>query len=372
MTSPLYIGLMSGTSLDGLDAVLVDLTSSPGKLINSAHLPYTDSLRHQLHTLCHATHYDVHLLAQADQDIGLLSAQLINNLLSNAKIESTEIEAIGSHGQTIRHYPQLGFTHQIGDPNIIVESTGITTVADFRRRDIAAGGEGAPLVPAYHAYALSHPDTTRYIVNIGGMANVTVLPPLTKATEFNVQGFDTGPGNVLLDEWCRQHLSLHFDKDGQWASSGNPIPELLNHFLQDPYFKTPPPKSTGREYFNTSWLNQHLHDFSQYSANDVQATLIFLTVKSIINAIEQFGIGSGDIFICGGGAYNSFLLEIFSQALPNGYQMYTTDEQGIPANWLEAIAFAWLAKQTLNHKTGNIPSVTNAKGPRILGAIYYP
>lgn len=372
MESHLYIGLMSGTSLDGLDAVLVDLESSPGKLLNSAHQPYTDSLRHQLHSLCHATHYDVHLLAQADLDIALLSTQLIKDLLSSSSINSSEIKAVGSHGQTIRHYPQLGFTHQIGDPNIIVESTGITTVADFRRRDIAAGGEGAPLVPAYHAYALSHPDTTRYIVNIGGMANVTVLPPLTKSTELDVRGFDTGPGNVLLDEWCTQHLGLNFDKDGQWALSGQCIPELLGHFLQDAYFHIPPPKSTGREHFNTSWLNQYLRDYSKYSANDVQTTLTYLTVKSIIGAIQQYGIGPGDIFICGGGAYNKFLLNIFSQELPIGYQAYTTDEQGIPANWLEAIAFAWLAKQTLNHKTGNIPSVTNAKGPRVLGAIYYP
>lgn len=360
--SELYIGLMSGTSADGINAVLVEFQPSQPKMIANYYQEYSDELRRDILSLCQPGSDEINRLADLDVKLGKIFAEIVKVLLKKESISPKKIRAIGSHGQTIRHYPNKCFTLQIGDPNIIAAETGITTVADFRRRDIAVGGQGAPLVPAFHQAVFAKKDENRAIVNIGGIANITLL-----STHDKTLGFDIGPGNVLLDAWTDQHLNQRYDKNGEWAATGKVNPSLLDTLLNDSFFKLPHPKSTGREYFNLSWLKQYLTH--PITPQDVQTTLVELTAKTIINTVTHF-FTTGKILICGGGAYNHFLMKRLT-ALAENFHVDTTQKFGIDPDWVEAMAFAWLAKQRIEGKPGNIPAVSGARSPAILGGIYF-
>jgi anhydro-N-acetylmuramic acid kinase len=370
MATDYFIGLMSGTSLDAIDAVLVDFSGDLPNLRYSINHPLPQALRADIQDLCSPGDNEIERLGQADILLGKAFANAANDLLKSANVSNTDVIAIGSHGQTIRHLPEIGFTLQIGDPNIIAEHTGITTVADLRRRDMAAGGQGAPLVSAFHAAVFSneqHSDEqqARVILNIGGMANVTLLIPGQP-----VSGFDTGPGNILMDAWIQHHQQQTFDRNGAWAASGAVDDALLANMLQDDFFQQPPPKSTGRERFNLDWLNQHLNvSEPSLAAEDIQATLCELTAASIANAVTNFAPAGSGIIVCGGGARNSYLMERLAKRL-SGNALKTSDESGIAAEWVEATAFAWLARETLAHRPGNVPTVTGAARPVVLGGIY--
>ena len=364
----LYIGLMSGTSLDGIDAALLDLSAHP-KLLAAQTYPLPDQLRSDLLALCLPGNDEIERMGVADRRLGLELGFAVTQLLRATAVPANAVRAIGSHGQTIRHRASLAvnqgsypFTLQIGDPTSIAEITGITTVADFRRRDIAAGGQGAPLVPAFHR-AVFGGTQARAIVNIGGIANITGLGP-----DGNVIGFDTGPGNTLLDYWSHRHTGAHYDCDGAWGQTGTPIPTLLEAWLRDPYFALPPPKSTGREYFHSDWLDRHLAG-NTWRPADVQATLIELTARTITAGIVTLPFAVNSVYVCGGGAYNHHLMTRL-EALLHPRQLASTTQLGIAPEWVEAAAFAWLAQQTLRSKPGNLPSVTGAAGHRILGAVY--
>ncbi len=366
----LYIGLMSGTSADGIDAALVDMQTSPPQLIATHNLAFSRELRTRIHAISLPGHDEIDRMGELDVELGRYFARSVIDLQEKAGIAPDQITAIGSHGQTIRHRPPGTrancFTLQIGDPNLIAELTGITTVADFRRRDMAAGGQGAPLVPAFHRALFYSPHQDKVIVNIGGMANITWLP-----ANGNVCGFDTGPGNVLMDSWISEHQGFSYDKQGTWAASGAVIQELLASMLSDPFFKQSFPKSTGREQFNRQWLDQHLqHLPSTPATQDVQATLLELTARSIAESIDLLSQTTKEVLVCGGGAFNTRLLERLTDLLPN-CAVSTTASQGIDPQWIEAMAFAWLAQQTINRKTGNLCAVTGAKREVILGGIYY-
>lgn len=353
-----YIGLMSGTSMDAMDAALVDIGDSI-QLIHSCTQTIPDDIRNLTRALNHSSAEDLQQSLVLDRQWGILFADLVQTLLVDSNTPSSSIRAIGSHGQTVRHAPNgpLGYTLQIGDPNTIAEITGIDVVADFRRRDVAAGGQGAPLVPAFHHAVLGGSKEKRSIINIGGMSNVTELfkEPLI--------GFDCGPGNVLMDSWIQQHLQQAYDSDGAWAASGEILPDLLSQLLANPFFALPPPKSTGREQFDAHWLTRHLHGDER--PEDVQATLAELTARTICESLD---LQTDALYICGGGAFNTHLLQRIEHL--SGKPTFTTVKLGVPPQWMEAMAFAWLAQQTINHRTGSIASVTGAKGARILGAIY--
>lgn len=365
----LYIGLMSGTSADGIDAVLVDQQIIPKLLATHTH-SFTSDLRQQIHAISLPGMNEIDRMGALDTALGNCFAECCIDLIEKAGITADEIIAIGSHGQTIRHRPPNSpegcFTLQIGDPNIIAELTGITTIADFRRRDMAVGGQGAPLVPAFHRAIFHSPAVDRVIVNIGGMANITWLP-----ANGQVSGFDTGPGNVLLDSWIQEHLGKNYDRGGQWAASGQYNSELLDLFLGEPFFSMPPPKSTGRESFNYQWLESHLHQLKcKPEEHDVQATLLELTAVSISRSINQLSNAPKEVFVCGGGAFNQFLMQRLDELLPND-ELATTAKFGIDPQWIEAMAFAWLAQQTINHCPGNLCAVTGAKREVILGGVYF-
>jgi anhydro-N-acetylmuramic acid kinase len=302
-----------------------------------------------------------------DTQLGQLFAQTVQILLTKANIPASAVQAIGSHGQTLYHEPngKLPFSLQIGDPNIIAEITGITTIADFRRRDMAAGGQGAPLVPSFHQAVFGHPTEHRCIVNIGGIANVTILPAGQSAG--SVLGFDTGPGNILMDQWIQKHQNLNYDKQGEWAKSGEINHELVERLKKDPYFQTEPAKSTGKEYFFLAWIYENI-SVTNYPAEDIQASLCYLTATTITDAIKKYAPNTEHVLICGGGIHNEYLLQLIEEnlACPVG----STELYGIHPDHVEAIAFAWLAKQTLNHLTGNLKEVTGAKHNSILGGIY--
>ncbi len=362
-----FIGLMSGTSLDGIDAVLVDFADTPPRLVATHSHPLPDTLRQQLAALCQPGTDEIERMSQADAALGELLAEAAQRLLERADMPAADIRAIGSHGQTIRHRPAAGFSLQIGDANRIAQRTGITTVADFRRRDMAAGGQGAPLVPAFHAALFRSPDITRVVLNLGGMANITLLP--AAATQ-PVRGFDTGPGNVLMDLWAQQHLGQPLDKDGAWAASGSVDEALLARCLSDGYFHQPPPKSTGREHFNADWLSARLAESKHSpSAADVQATLCELTAVSVAGAIRQSGLDAAELLVCGGGAHNAQLLSRLRAHL-DPMDVIPSDERGLAADWVEAVAFAWLARETLAGRPGNLPAVTGAGEAVVLGSIY--
>ncbi|WP_339673592.1 anhydro-N-acetylmuramic acid kinase [Dasania marina] len=367
MASPAqrYIGLMSGTSMDGIDAAILEITPHSYTLTHHYCHSIPANLRTQLLALCQPGDNEIMRMGQADYQLGLEFAAAVRQLLNISDLRPEDIQAIGSHGQTIRHHPEgnTPFSLQIGNPNIISHHTGICTVADFRSRDIAAGGQGAPLAPAFHQAAFAHSDKNRIIINIGGMANIT---PLIKGLA--TQGFDTGPGNVLMDYWIGKQLGEPYDRNGEWASRGLVIPELLAQLLQDPYFALPAPKSTGREHFNSHWLEQRLIGYDEQPA-DVQATLLQLTASSIAQAILALDIAIDEIFIGGGGAHNQALLKALQTALPH-CPVADTSALGIAPDWVEAAAFAWLAQQTLNGLNGNIPAATGASAACILGAIH--
>jgi anhydro-N-acetylmuramic acid kinase len=356
----LYIGLMSGTSLDGVDAVLVDLAAGKTRQIAAVHQAFSVELRNELLALHSSGMDELARAARAAQALSKIYAECIADVL--AQCPGEKISAIGCHGQTVRHQPGDSYTIQLVNGALLAELTSIDVVCDFRSRDIAAGGEGAPLVPAFHYAAFADSVAHRVIVNIGGIANITNLPPAG-----NVTGFDCGPGNMLLDAWTQRHRREPYDRDGAWAVTGHVISDLLERLLADHFFARTPPKSCGREQFNIAWLTQHLSG-NENPAN-VQATLLTLTATSIAGAIAQFCNGMSEIFLCGGGARNTALVRALSQQL-SPRKVAVTDVLGIQAEHVEATAFAWLAKQTLEARPGNLPAVTGARGPRILGAIY--
>lgn len=358
---------MSGTSLDGVDAALVEFegtSSSPVscRVIHTHSLPYSDDIRAELHALHVSTDNELQRTAVIGNVLARLYADAVNQLLVKSSISPASISAIGCHGQTIRHRPEFGFTLQIGNPALLAELTGINVVADFRSRDIAAGGHGAPLVPAFHHALLSHPVLNRAIINIGGIANLSYLP-----VNGVVTGFDTGPGNMLMDAWIERHKQSRYDQSGQWAQTGTIIPELLKALLSEPYFALSPPKSTGRDLFSIAWLEQYLR--AGYLPEDVQRTLLELTARSIVEALDAHCSEVDEIYLCGGGAHNVALFQCLQQ-LVHPVKIGLTDEVGISVGWVEAAAFAWLARQSLLKAPGNLPAVTGARGPRILGAVY--
>lgn len=362
---------MSGTSLDGIDAVIVDLHTSPIKLIASLSRPLPARLRQTLLTLTQPGDNEIEQLGLVDVEFSRFQALVVNELLQQAKLRPDQIQAIGSHGQTLRHRPEgsTPFSLQIGDPNTLAELTHICVAADFRRRDLAAGGQGAPLVPAFHAELFRSTETDRIIINLGGIANVTLLP---QDTALDVLGYDTGPANMLLDSWIDRHQHKAYDRHGQWAASGQLNHPLLHQLLQLDYFQLTPPKSTGREQFNLDWLDQQLAQVdNQPSSVDIQATLVELTVETVAAALAKHSFNQVEIYLCGGGSHNDFLVERLRARLAP-FKVGTTDALGLPADWVEACAFAWLAQRCLLRLSGNLPEVTGASGPRILGGLYPP
>lgn len=361
-----YIGLISGTSMDAVDAALVAFEPE-FKLVATHSIPISSQLKQLIAQLADSSSILVKSLARTDTELALLFSQASLALIDKSNIAFENIKAIGCHGQTIRHHPAIGFTWQIGDPNLIAEKTGITTIADFRRRDLAAKGEGAPLVPAFHASIFRNAQCNRVIANLGGIANITILP---KDNKQPVTGFDTGPANTLCDLWIKRHCDQAYDEAGNWAANGKVNSSLLRSMLQVKYFQQPPPKSTGRELFNLRWLELHLQNHQGILPVDIQATLAELTAISLTQAITATGgFNHGELYLCGGGAFNTHLINRIKQHLPN-YSVDTTAALGLDPQWVEAAAFAWLAKQTLAGLPGNLPTVTNAIGSRILGAIY--
>ena len=364
-----YLGLMSGTSIDGIDAVLVDLSGDVPALIAARTCPWPARIHDRiLEAVAAPQNVSLPDAAKLDAELGEQFADAALSIISKAGLETSQITAIGSHGQTLFHAPESdpAFSTQAGDANRIAETTGITTVADFRRRDIAAGGQGAPLVPAFHRALFHDPATFRAVLNIGGMANLTLLPADSEA----ITGFDTGPGNVLLDAWYRKNHTGDYDESGAWAHSGNLNQPLLERLMDHPYLSQPPPKSTGREQFCLNWLEDLLRSgHHALSDVDVQTTLAEFTAQSIASSLKQFGQPVKQVLACGGGVHNDFLMQRLAALLPE-QQVETTEKYGLHPDWVEAVAFAWLAKQTLEGKPGNIPGVTGANRPVILGAIY--
>lgn len=361
-----YIGIMSGTSLDGLDIVIIEQQPNlPSQLIASHYLAMPKQLRSDLLSLCTSSIDELARAAIAEQQWAQLAANGINELLSKQQLTAKDIVAIGSHGQTVRHEPDRHFTIQLSNGALLAELTHITVVTDFRRRDMAAGGQGAPLVPAYHEALFKDNNKHRAILNVGGFSNLSLLSP-----NQTTHGFDCGPGNVLLDTWIHHKLNKNYDDKGAWAASAAPNQELLTLFLNDAFFSKTGPKSTGRELFNFDWLSHKLKQFKQPLADAIiQSTLLELTVQSIIQSLKQAQATTDELIVCGGGAFNDELLTRLQQNLPNS-KVLTTQDYGIPPEWLEAMAFAWLAYCCLEKIPANRPAVTGAKGLRVLGAIY--
>lgn len=364
----LYIGLMSGTSIDSIDAVLVCFDHPRPEIVGYLSEPIPADIRHRLHQVSLlAEQAPLHEVTQLDVLCGRLFAQATQRLLKKYHYAASQVAAIGSHGQTIFHNPDspTPSSTQIGDPNIIAELTGITTVADFRRRDIAAGGQGAPLVPAFHQSVFQLEGEDRVVVNIGGIANITVLPGKKQST---IYGFDTGPGNTLIDLWIKQQQGLDMDKDATFALSGEVNNDLLERLQSDPYFCRTAPKSTGREYFNKHWLDQYISN-TKLPPEDIQATLCQLTAATILSSIAATAPATQQLLVCGGGVHNPAIM----QALINNaakIKVSSTMKYGIDPDQVEAIAFAWLAKQTMNYQHGSIASVTGARNASIMGGIY--
>jgi anhydro-N-acetylmuramic acid kinase len=354
---------MSGTSLDGIDAALVDFSAPPGgRLVASLFVPYPADLRAEALALNSPGPDELERAAIVANRLAELSAGAVADLLAHAELGREAVVAVGCHGQTVRHRPDRGFTLQLLNAALLAERCGLRVVADFRSRDVAAGGQGAPLVPAYHAACFTAPGAHRVVANIGGIANVTDLK-----SGAPVRGFDTGPGNVLIDAWAARHLGAPYDEDGRWAASGTIADALLAAMLEDPYFGRPPPKSTGRDDFNAAWLARFA--VTAHRPEDVQATLTALTAAAIARAVERFCGGADELLVCGGGAHNGRLMSELAQRLPAA-RIATTRAAGVDPDWVEAMAFAWLARQALRGETGSLPEVTGARGARVLGAIY--
>jgi len=377
-TSPssLYIGLMSGTSLDGVDGVLAALPTAgqPMATLASAYTPFPVSLRADLMALQAAGDNELQREALAANQLVEHYAQCIAELLEKSDVAASAVRAIGVHGQTIRHRPELGYTRQTNNPSLLAELCGIDVIADFRSRDVAAGGQGAPLVPAFHQALFGNGQQARVAVNIGGISNISILAAAGDAsTTATTTGFDTGPGNVLLDAWIMRHQDRPFDQDGAWGASGQVQSSLLQRLRSDPYFVLPPPKSTGRDLFDAAWLDNCLRDVAGLAAADVQATLSALTASTIADAILTHAPRTDAVYVCGGGAYNSFLLQLLEQNLARTGKkitVHSTEALGIAPNQVEALAFAWLAQRFCLQLPGNLPAVTGARGLRVLGALY--
>ena len=369
-----YIGLMSGTSLDGVDGVLVDFSDAKPHVLARASLPFESLFRAELLALNSPTHNELHRAALAGNQIAATYARVVQNLLVQTNCCAADVCSIGAHGQTVRHQPDrtskdaagVGYTLQLNNPALLAELTGITVVADFRSRDIAAGGQGAPLVPAFHRFVFGQADTTVSVLNLGGIANVSVLPANPSEP---VLGFDCGPGNALMDAWCQQQTGQPFDKGGAWAASGQCLPDLLAQLLDEPYFNQVPPKSTGRDLFSLAWLQHKLQGFAGARAQDIQTTLTELTARACVDCLTSYAKNSTSLVVCGGGAFNHHLMQRLQAGLP-GLRVSSSDQHGLPPLEVEAAAFAWLARQSLLRQPGNLPSATGATGPRILGAIY--
>jgi anhydro-N-acetylmuramic acid kinase len=363
-----YIGLMSGTSMDGIDAAIVSFDPSGIDIIATLEKGYPDTLRRALlNAVSTPVDQPIDNLGSIDRQVGECFRDAALEILKRSGVAASDVRAIGSHGQTVRHQPDAiaPYSLQIGNPATIASDTGIETVADFRSADIAVGGQGAPLVPPFHQWLFGDADDDRAIVNIGGIANVTLL----KSDGSPVIGFDTGPGNTLLDRWIQKHQKTPFDRLGEWAASGVCMDALLERLLSFAYFDLPPPKSTGLEDFNLEWLSEY--GVRNHKPADVQATLAELTARTIADSLRTHAADTSELFVCGGGAHNKDLLRRLAVQLPNT-KVDTTAAVGLDPDWVEAVAFAWLAKRTMNNETGNLPSVTGASRKVILGEIHSP
>lgn len=370
----IYIGVMTGTSMDGVDIVAASF--DPLQLHATLTLAFDPDLRDELMALTLPDDNEIDRMGKADVALAKMIGTGINTLIEQYQLDRGQIKAIGSHGQTIRHRPEHGFTLQIGDPNIITEITKIPVVSDFRRRDMAAGGQGAPLVPAFHQALFQHESIHRVILNLGGIANVSLLP--AGAPE-QVSGFDTGPANILMDAWCHRYTGQPYDENGNWAGYGQPIRSLLERLQAHEFFAKEPPKSTGREDFNLDWLDDQLMDWRndelaydelEDTPENVQATLLKLTTRAIKKAIYRSSMDTGEVYVCGGGAYNSQLLEQLRWRLrKHQWTVQSTADLGLSPTWVEATAFAWLAMRFVEYLSGNLPAVTGADGYRILGSM---
>jgi anhydro-N-acetylmuramic acid kinase len=353
---------MSGTSLDGADAALVDFSASKPRVLAFATVPFPAALRDRILALCEAGSDPLELAGTVSLELADLYARAVEGALAASGVDRRDVAAIGCHGQTVRHRPDLGFTIQLNDAARLAELTGIDVVADFRRRDMAAGGQGAPLVPAFHEAVFRDPSTSRCIVNIGGISNVTWLP-----AGRHTLGFDCGPGNVLLDGWTRRHLGTHYDEGGRWAARGRTDAALLASFLAEPFLRSAPPKSTGRELFRMAWLDERLP--REYRAEDVQSTLADFTAHAIVGAIDRFCEATDEIYLAGGGARNAALVERI-EALAGDRPVAPTDALGVPTAHVESMAFAWLAMKCVRREPIDLTAVTGARRPTVLGAIY--
>jgi anhydro-N-acetylmuramic acid kinase len=357
----LYVGLMSGTSLDGMDGVLIDFDEGGIlALRTSHHLPFAPALRDELLALNASGADELHRAALAANGIAETAASLVQALLARSRVAAAQVRAIGCHGQTVRHRPELGYTLQLNNGALLAERAGIDVVCDFRSRDVAAGGQGAPLVPAFHAQVFGHAGEQRAVLNLGGIANLTLLGA-------RISGFDCGPANVLLDAWAARHLGVAYDDEGRWAASGRVIAPLLSALLAEPFFGLPPPKSTGRDLFNTGWLEQRLRGGE--APADVQATLTELTARSVAAELQRHAPSTERLLVCGGGAFNTYLLQRLAALLPAA-RVESTAAQGLEPTLVEAAAFAWLARAFVERRPGNRAEVTGAAGPRLLGALY--
>jgi anhydro-N-acetylmuramic acid kinase len=363
----LFIGLMSGTSMDGVDGVLADFSSGL-RVLRHASAPFDDALRAELMALNTSGPDELHRAWLAGNALMRVYAEVVGSLLSVSGIQAVEVQAIGAHGQTVRHRPGMfdgtGYTIQLAQPALLAELTGLRVVADFRSRDVAAGGQGAPLAPFFHQAVFAKPGELAGVLNIGGISNLTVLRP-----DGGMRGFDCGPGNALMDAWCLQHTGQPYDDDGRWAARGRVLPALLQALLSEPYFSQPPPKSTGRDLFNAPWLAGHLRNFASAAPADVQATLTELTAQACANDAIRHAGGLQRLIVCGGGALNGHLMGRLQALLPDAKVMSSADA-GLPPLQVEAAAFAWLARQCLRGEKLELQSTTGARGARVLGGIY--
>lgn len=357
--SPLYIGLMSGTSLDGIDGVL----SSSNHALHAEFVAFPDALRTELLALQSASADEIHREALATNQLTVLYAACVQQLLAAAGISAEQVTAMGAHGQTIRHRPELGYTRQIINAALLAELTGIDVISGFRHRDIAAGGQGAPLVPAFHQAVFGSTTQIRVVANIGGISNISILRP-----DGEVTGYDTGPGNMLMDGWIHTQRGQRYDEGGQWAAAGTVLPDLLARLMSEPYLVQPAPKSTGRDLFNQAWLSHHLQHFARAAPADVQATLAAFTFRTLADAIQRDAPGAEAVYVCGGGALNTHLMQGLQEQLP--CRVSDTGALGVAPQHVEALAFAWLAERFCERLPGNLSSVTGARGPRVLGALY--
>lgn len=364
----LFIGLMSGTSMDGVDGVLAGFPAGQPRVLHHASAPFPDPLRAELMALQASGPDELHRAWLAGNGLMRVYADVVHKLLHDAQVPASAVQALGAHGQTVRHRPQqfdgTGYTIQLAQPALLAELTGITVVADFRSRDVAAGGQGAPLAPFFHQEVFGRPGETVGVLNIGGISNITLLRPHAA-----MLGFDCGPGNALMDGWCADHSGAPYDEDGRWAASGQVLPKLLERLLADPYFALPPPKSTGRDLFNRPWLQAHLQGFRDAAPADVQATLTELTARACSGEVLRHQSDLARLIVCGGGALNGHLMRRLQALLPRA-RVESSGEHGLPPQQVEAAAFAWLARKALLGEKLELKSTTGAQGARVLGGIY--